>query len=364
MVDKRLSHLNEKQIKELIKRYYAGEMVKKLIEEYNIEFSTSGLFKLFPPVVVEDRICPCCHVNMVQDAKSRTSYSLKEIIYCPICKHEYKTNCTCDRCIEAKRNIIHSLYSKDVKKVNINDISLKNRVYLSALLRAVDTFQRDGEIIIPSLNKCDKKIAPTVELLREIIRDLIAEKLLIVDYNSHISAFMGELTSGDYGKSYDLHYVNYILNIEYDKELMNPNIDYETINIEEVDSIARKIALHECLEYLLEQMNTVQFAFKAGKKTKEVFDDLLCNFSVSQIFRIIYSSITGATRYYQEKKVNIKQAANSVITRCQSYGERALANGWEVKSFTRPKSCSQSIISELFFNKIYFIGDDGFYKKL
>lgn len=302
MIDERLSHLNDKQIKELIKRYYAGEKVRKLIEEYNIEFSTVGLFKLFPPVVVEDSICPCCHVNMVQDAKSRTGYSFRKIVYCPICKHDYRTNCTCERCNEAKRNIIHSLYPKDVKKVNRDDISLKNRVYLSALLRAVDTFDRDGEIIIPALIKCDKKIAPTEVLLHEIIQDLIAANLLIVDCNSHISAFVGELTSCDYGKSYDLHYVNYILNIEYDKELMNPNIDFDTINIEEVDSIARKIALHECLEYLLEQMKKVQFPFKAGKKTKEVFDDLLYNFSVSQIFCIIYISITRATRYYQEKK--------------------------------------------------------------
>lgn len=363
MIDKRLSHLNDEQIDELIKRYHSGETVSKLIEEYNIECSPAGLYKLFPPIIIKDSKCPCCHVNMVRDPVARTGY-ISNKVYCPICKHEYSASCKCEKCSEAKRAIIHNIYSKDVKKVNIDNMSLKDTVYLAALLRAVDTFEREGERIIPTLTKCDKKIAPTEELLDEIVLDLIEANLLIVDYNSNIDAFLGELISDDYGKKYDIHHVDYILNIEYDKELMNPNIDFDTINIEEVDSIARKIALHECLEYLMEQMKKVRFPFKAGKKTKEVFDDLLYNFSVSEIFCIIYNSITRATRYYQEKTVNINQAANSVVTRCQSYGERVLANGWTLKSFLRPDSCSQSIISELFFNRIYLIGDDGFNKKL
>lgn len=47
MIDKKLSHLNNVQINELVKRYYEGEAVSKLLEDYNIEASANELCKLF-----------------------------------------------------------------------------------------------------------------------------------------------------------------------------------------------------------------------------------------------------------------------------------------------------------------------------
>lgn len=48
---KDLSHLTSEEIETLMRRYYDGEAVSKLIKEYNISVHASELYKLFPPEV-------------------------------------------------------------------------------------------------------------------------------------------------------------------------------------------------------------------------------------------------------------------------------------------------------------------------
>lgn len=107
-------------------------------------------------------------------------------------------------------------------------------------------------------------------------------------------------------------------------------------------------------------MSTVDFKFNPGKKTNVVLKDLLNNFSTSQIYGIIWSGVTSATRYLQEGNITRRQATNSVITNCQRYGEKALLENWNVKHFNRTKNCQQSVISKYFFNRVMQIGDAGF----
>lgn len=65
MIDKKLSHLNNVQINELVKRYYEGEAVSKLLEDYNIEASANELCKLFLWIEIKNNKCPYCYVNIV-----------------------------------------------------------------------------------------------------------------------------------------------------------------------------------------------------------------------------------------------------------------------------------------------------------
>lgn len=55
-LDLRIKHLKEEQIKELINRYYANENVKNPIKEFNINVTANNLFRLFPPLKLEDTI--------------------------------------------------------------------------------------------------------------------------------------------------------------------------------------------------------------------------------------------------------------------------------------------------------------------
>ena len=54
------------------------------------------------------------------------------------------------------------------------------------------------------------------------------------------------------------------------------------------------------------------------------------------------------------------QAGNSVVSRCQKYGERAKHSNWEIAKYSRIRDLPQSEISLYFFNQVVKIGNKGF----
>jgi replicative DNA helicase len=98
-IDKRLMHLSDNDIQELIKRYYSGENIKKLIEQYKINARPSQLVGLFPPKKTL-KVCPYCHENFILIYKSR-SYFTQNDDYCQLCNHR-EGRCDCINCIEAQ----------------------------------------------------------------------------------------------------------------------------------------------------------------------------------------------------------------------------------------------------------------------
>lgn len=358
-VHSKLKHLNEKQIEELIERYYSNEKVSDLIRFFEIDCKPSDLVKFFPPEKLEDIFCPYCKKEMVRKRISRERSEV--FIYCPNCNHKFEdNNCECENCKMTKFNIINELCSVDIKKVKISELSFKERVYLATILRGIDWEELMDEIRIFSLNSTDKKLLPRCEKEVEILKELFNKGILKIDFLSDFDAFTGSIADGTYAKKFYLNKVRYILNMKYSTELINPNINLKNEDLDEIYFLLRHILLEECYEYLEFQMEKVGFCFNPGKITEEVFNELLNNFSIGQVYNIIYTSITRATRYYQEGGVYRKQAANSVVTRCRSYGERILANGWELKAFSRPRECEESILSSLLFNRILSIGDNYF----
>lgn len=358
-INEKLSHLSKDDLRNLIERYYKNDKVSDLINEFNIDCRPSELIKLFPLEEFKDILCDYCNVPMVRKLKSRNEHS-SGVIYCPSCLHRLEDiDCNCDNCNEKKRYLLLSKQEVS-RKIDINELSLRDRIYIATLLRGVEWNEFNDKIIIYSLESTDKKLAALWDRELEILKYLSKRGIISVDFNSDLEAFTGNLIEGTYGDKYYISKVRYILNMEYSNELLNPNIDLKNEDIDEIYEIAREIILEECYEYLINQMSKVKFSFSPGKKTEEVFNELLDKFSVGQVYGIIYNSITNATRYYQEGNVSKQQASNSVITRCEGYGERAIANGWNVKPFSRPRDCEQSIMSKLYFNRILSIGDKSF----
>lgn len=83
----------------------------------------------------------------------------------------------------------------------------------------------------------------------------------------------------------------------------------------------------EALEYLGFQMRQRRFDFTPSEKTVDLLTGLLEEFSLGQVFRMIWSGAVGAADYYQRGDVSRPQAANSAVTRIRTYAERARANG-------------------------------------
>lgn len=383
-IHEKLRHLTMLQIESLMNKYYNGVKASDIIKEYNIDTTSSKLYTLFPPIICEDIICPVCNEPMYKERDSKSSYSWnKKKPFCAICGHTDEIICKCNYCIaerekvrklneerkvrilQEKREKIKKVYDLNIVPVNYSELNFREKVFLGALLRT--SLSEDMEVILP-LNDAERELAPTIGYIKEILSYLIGRGVISVDSNSSIDAFLDSNEEKDieFPNVYYITMVKYRINIVGDEEIknilskiINPK-SFSDADKEDALNIWKEIALEECIEYFEYQMKSVRFDFNIGEKTIAIFKDLLENFSVSQIYGIIYKSVANATKYYQESSVSKKQVANSVIGGCQRYAERAMINNWELAKYSRIKELPQSMISEFFFDRVIGVGSLGF----
>lgn len=383
-IHEKLRHLTMLQIESLMNKYYNGVKASDIIKEYNIDTTSSKLYTLFPPIICEDIICPVCNEPMYKERDSKSSYSWnKKKPFCAICGHTDEIICKCNYCIaerekvrklneerkvrilQEKREKIKKVYDLNIVPVNYSDLNFREKVFLGALLRT--SLSEDMEVILP-LNDAERELAPTIGYIKESLSYLIGRGVISVDSNSSIDAFLDSNEEKDieFPNVYYITMVKYRINIVGDEDIknilskiINPK-SFSDADKEDALNIWKEIALEECIEYFEYQMKSVRFDFNIGEKTIAIFKDLLENFSVSQIYGIIYKSVANATKYYQESSVSKKQAANSVIGGCQRYAERAMINNWELAKYSRIKELPQSMISEFFFDRVIGVGSLGF----
>lgn len=374
-MDKRISHLSKEQVEELVNRYYSGDNVKQLIEEYDINVPISRLYTLFPPLEIPEAKCDLCGTSLVADpfSKSGSPPAPKEF-YCPQCGHRpFDDACDCNACRaaiedeeEVKRKLIYDTYVKSKPEVDFDDLDFKDKVYLGALGRLV--LCEDMFNINPYDERgTDVELAPTEEMTYDILRRLCRENIIAVSELSNIDAFPGE--QDNYPNTYYMNKVMYKLNLvlpsnkkELYEKIFNPDYYNETL-MEEAYSLWMEIAKAECVEFLIYELDKVDFDFSPGEKTYQTFELLLHDFSTAQIYGIINKCVSDASKYYLQGDISRKRAANSVIGGCRRYAERAITNNWTLVNYGRRRDLPQSELSVFFYNRVLGIGEKGFNEK-
>ncbi len=372
-MDERLAHLTKRQIDELIARYYNNEKPKLLIEEYKINVKPSQLVKLFPPRIT-DEICPYCNINLVIKRTTRLYSWSKETPTCPSCGHESNGFCWCRNCKEKeqiriqkerqdKQELMNSLLQiKEEDKVEFESLSFEERIYLGAFLR--EGISEDFNYIKP-IETFINPLAPTNDYTNEILA-LLREKRLIVIHPSSDSEYFEDIDIEQGRFRFYPFKVKWALNVKKNslnkvplvEALMNPD---NIIDSEASYHLWRKIALHEALEYFYHSLNNILgVEYSPGEKTISVLNDLINDYSVSQIYTIIYRSTNNALRFQAEREVSRKHAANTIIGNAQSFAERAKINKWDVQRYNRLKELPESALSKFFFERILKIGFAGF----
>lgn len=394
MVHEKLRHLSQQQIEELMQRYYGFDRASDLIEEYEIDVNVNGLYKLFPPIIHETDVCPTCKVPLIKYRQSKTGYS-RNIYHCPQCGHDDSSYCNCAACttereriraekrkqaaearkleeeqkklVDARRrDLINTVYDLGkTKPVEYESLNLREKVYLGALLRLC--LCEDMQYIRSYLS-IEGELTPDGEFTAEIYNYLIDKRYIVVHPNSPLDAFAYQMREKiEVFKTLYIYKANYHLNLfskekdykEIIRDLLFPK-DLNVVDKKTAYLIWSDIAYYECLEYLYYQMDKVDFDFKAGEKTTMMIYELLYNFSVSEIYQIIYKCVTDASRFYVEKNITKQHAANSVISGCQRYAEKIINNNWNKYQYKRIPDLPQSMISEFFFNTVLKIDDLGF----
>ena len=290
-------------------------------------------------------------------------------LYCPICGHKpFQAHCRCKNCLEEEQLLrieqlkqIQEVYSRPRTPVDFSSLSFRNKVFLGTLCRAL---LKENLYEIAPYSGAEVILAPTDDLRTKIYSDLIHTQIIAVSPQSPLEAFPTD--SEDFPNTFYTYKVTYFLNLVFPKnkqdlftEILNPSY-YSADYADEALELWKEIAVAECIEYLQYQLDKVNFEFTPGEKTYKTFEIILNDFSVSQIYGIIWRSVADASKLYLEKGISKKHAANSVIGACERYAERAKINGWDLTQYNRIKDIPQSTLSLFYFNRVLRIGDMGF----
>lgn len=362
---------------ELCKRYWELDdeggflyKVSELSRDYGV--SSSELTRLVSEhasAISPDDLCSKCQTPHVftsrsdfqQRNRSRTDWICEE------CKREEAEMREAERLRTQQRYraIIQEQYqSVSPGPVSPTELSLDSAVYLLSFIRllAIEDFS-----LAQPLGSAKRRLSPTHDLDMDITKRLYREDLISIDPNSQLEAFVG-----DKAERFYLDKVQWQL--PFGLSSGNPK-DFASELEEALGGddwppgwrsrsldIWREVALNECLQYLKIALGEHGFELHPGDKTLLVFTSLIQTFSVAQIYNMIWRAAKDAAAFYVRERVTKQHAANTVVGNIQRYGERARAEGWTVKPFSRNFDCPQSVVSEVLFNLALRIGDDGFRK--
>lgn len=93
------------------------------------------------------------------------------------------------------------------------------------------------------------------------------------------------------------------------------------------------------------------------------FQSLLKDFSVAQVYNIVWSAARDAAAYCQRGGINKQQAANSMVGGCRTRGDKARVKGWQVKPYGRNHNRPRSELSHVLHDVFLKIGELGFTHK-
>lgn len=392
-----IDDLTEDELKQFIDEYYNSDLsVKKIIEKYELKILPSKIKSYLPEIKV-DFLCPFCDTEMYEEAQSRTEYRdsqkyknisyyrwHKKDIFCKECGHQDNKNefnqfyCNCDNCIKDKRTV-EALKVKSAKEytnqvidiqkdssISIEDIEYESIVTKTYLLTLLLYLYDDKKHILKPVNALDGiKFSPNIDFGFEIIDDLLGHIIRFQD-TSNIHEYV-YLKEGDSSYSYEPYNCTYSLNlcdeidINYAKlvTICETNEYYEDIKNEAL-GLWLKIAKEELKEYLFYLFEKYNFNTDyIGDAILEKLDLILEDFSVSEGYSILYSSVSGSASYKQTG-ISQKHAVNSINSYIANNISKRKSGEWQTKGYKRNYDLPQTAISMVFFNNILKIGDKGF----
>ncbi|HEY9018600.1 hypothetical protein [Thiomicrospira sp.] len=249
--------------------------------------------------------------------------------------------------------------------VQIGELSLWNAVHLSALARVALDENTDQ---ISPLYLHDNYLCCKQDRAESAILKLYSDELIDISSRSDPSAFN---INGNGEIEFYIDIVRWKLTIgrssdenitilqELEKLLCNKDM-WPSQWKSQVTDLWLELALDEVLAYLEICLLDHHLEARFGEKTTRVFLNILERFPINKVYNFIWGSVKDAVAYQVRTGVPDRQAANSVVGICQNRAERALTEGWEVKSYRRNYRIPQSVRTSYFSNVVTSLGEDFF----
>lgn len=369
-----ISHLNQQELDELMAGYLSGDKVGELIRRYKIDAPSNQLRTLLPRKLL-DQICSVCGAAMTEEVPKRVGKNLLAgKISCSNCGHEESHSCRCQHCVtehycqareeraRQQAKIVDAIVQGQINcrtHCSFTDTSLTEAIAFLALIRCcpVDVQRSCGPL-------ADSPVpyAPTAALRKELL-DLLRQAGLIAVSEQSAD---GTIISDGEQLIYDTQDVRWIVPADGTQELVD-KIEIAGLTglwpeswYDEAKPLWQKLALAECRQFYDYCAGMRGLKVQGDGAVNSMLTNLLRDFSVSQIYRIIWSGARAASDFLITKKPSRAHAANYMVGASQRWADRARAEGWRVASFKRNFDLPRSMISYVLFDVMFKIGERGF----
>ena len=290
------------------------------------------------------------------------------------------TSWTCEDCValareEAERerarqdSLRRELVQKELDErrthgLEPRQLSFTQAVYVLSVLRAGGS--EDFEYVAPR-NSVDVQLSPTVDLDREIFDELYTGRVLCIHPGSKPESIVIE--KGEFRRFF-IFQVHWTLPLpiggrspaRFVEELENvlKGDDWPELWEENAAELHRRVALHECIQYLRLCMEDHGFAVNVGEKTLLTLRAALTRFSIAQVYNFIWGAARDAAAFYVRSATSKSHAANIVPGAIQREAERAIAEGWPVKEYRRDRRAPESTLTQVLFTTALKLPEGGF----
>lgn len=124
----------------------------------------------------------------------------------------------------------------------------------------------------------------------------------------------------------------------------------ENISEEQLRVVWKKIASHECLEFVICMVEDIGINYWYTDKHLQHIREILKNFSVSQFYCMFFSSLKTAKYNQTKNHWSNRETLNKSVVSSLKQSESAISNGWNIRKYSRNRNTTRSTISEVFFN--------------
>ena len=346
-----INNLAPEKLNELKKRYYEGEKVSKLIEEFGlVEVGPSQVYLLFDDEV-SDTLCPYCFTFMIRKPESRSSYSASNL-QCPICAHKKSFNrydiCHCSNCDEKREferwKFLQTEHS--VEYGHFDDLTYTEFLFLGALY----LYGRKGEgNSIVNISEQGRNFSFFhEEIEEEIFNSLYNKRFLVVSLENTVDKF--HYTADN---TFDLEDCKE--DILYDLWVADEDLEkLEGANVfvfEDFEYFWRMINEGEATYYLIKLLDNYYFRYEMSQ-VKSIVQKYIENFSLAETLSIIKYLVVNHSDY-RVRRVDRKEAMNVLEWSFDRYYNWAIKNHEKVAEFAKKVSFgSITKLSKYFYEKV------------
>lgn len=370
-----LGHLHEAELLDLITRYYSGERVATLLQDFNIQCSTSLLCTYFPPEPT-DQLCRHCGSPMIKPRRSRTWKYVVEP-HCTKCRHSETASCSCAGCEGARRRERNSQLEQQKRAVELFCLDRWSYAENSISPHQLSAYEAVGLI---SLVRCggwldESRVGPMQsssihfapewsDLPAYLLGRLNDAGLVSPDTGSSQQAFhwqQGIVVSWAPEKVQWALRMPGAIDFIHALEELAASPEWPAGWVDQCRELWHTLAIAECMEFCAYSVTQRDLPMPGATALAALFENLLRDLSVSQCYQLIWASAADATDYRARKHITAHHAANYMIGACQRRADRSRAEGWPIKGFHRNFELGRSLLSHVLHDVFFRHGEVGFF---